>query len=231
MQLICFSYAGRGASVYSTWAKLLSPSVTIRAVQLPGRENRFSEPCIKRISDLMPELVKALQSRLTQPFALFGHSMGALICFELARELRRQNLPEPVHLFLSAHRAPHLPDPYPPIAHLSEEEFVEEVQRRYGGIPEPVKQSKELMEIMIPVLRADFEMLENYQYVMEEPLFCPITVLGGFEDFETTDAELEAWQLHSRKVFDLKLFPGDHFFLQTSQSELLGFLNKKLSTL
>ena len=217
--------------MYSSWTKSLPEEVEVCAVQLPGRENRLREPLFTSFPDLITTLVSALQPWMDRPFAFFGHSLGALISYELACELRRQGWREPLHLFVSARRAPNLPEPHGPIAHLPKRAFVEAVRRRYDGIPDAVVESEELMEVMIPVLRADFELLENYVYVEKESLSCPITAFGGLQDFEIADEELEAWRRHTRNAYCLKLFEGNHFFLNSSEEEVLKFMSKELSSL
>ena len=231
LRLFCFPYAGRGASVYSSWTKSLPEEVEVCAVQLPGRENRLREPLFTHFPDLITTLVSALQPWMDRPFAFFGHSLGALISFELASELHRQGWRGPLQLFVSARRAPHLPEPHGPIADLPGKAFIEAVRHRYEGIPDAVLESEDLMEIMIPVLRADFELLEKYEFVKKESLSCPIMVLGGLQDFEIGDEELEAWRMHTRNLCNLKFFAGNHFFLNSSEGEVLKFMSKELSSL
>jgi len=161
------------------------------------------------------------------PYVFFGHSLGALIGFELACQLRRQNSTDPVHLFVSGRRAPQIPDPNPPIHQLPEAEFIDEL-RRFDGTPEEVLKHPELMEIFLPVLRADFALLETYEYTSEKPLDCPITAFGGLQDRKATREELAAWRDQTHGDFRLQLFPGDHFFLHSVQPILLQAIAQDL---
>src|SRR5260370_28895087 len=138
-RLFCFPYAGGGTSIFHTWKGMLPPDVTVCPIQLPGREKRLAEPPFTRISLLVRAMAHALRPFLNCPFAFFGHSMGALISFELARQLRRQKAPEPTYLFVSAQKAPQLPDLTPPLHQLAEADFVEHLHRLYGT-PEAILQ-------------------------------------------------------------------------------------------
>jgi medium-chain acyl-[acyl-carrier-protein] hydrolase len=162
------------------------------------------------------------------PFAFFGHSMGAIICFELARYLRKQRLPVPLHLFASGCSAPQIPEEGPFDYDLPEPEFIEKL-RVLNGTPKEVLEHQELMELMIPLLRADFALAQNYTYFPEPPLDCPITVFGGTQDIEIGQDRLEAWRKQTSCSFALHMLAGDHFFLHTSQSILLPLLTERLS--
>jgi medium-chain acyl-[acyl-carrier-protein] hydrolase len=164
---------------------------------------------------------------LDKPFIFFGHSMGGLISFELARLLRRDYSLSPVHLFVSGRRAPQIPTPDPRIHTLPEPAFLEEL-RRLNGTPEAVLENSELMQLLIPTLRADFAVLETYVYAPGPTLDCPITTFGGLHDREVSCDELEAWREQTNAAFSLQMFPGDHFFLHSAQSLLLQSLSRAL---
>jgi medium-chain acyl-[acyl-carrier-protein] hydrolase len=161
------------------------------------------------------------------PFAFFGHSMGALITFELARQLRRQYGLNPVHLFISGRRAPQIPDLEPPIHQLLESAFVEEL-RRLNGTPESVLQNAKLMQLVLPALRADFALLETYVYSTEDPLDCPISTFGGLQDGEVSYDDLAAWRDQTNSSFTLKMIPGNHFFVQSARSLILSAVSQEL---
>ena len=167
LRLFCFPYAGGGPSIFRTWSSYLPQSVELCRIHLPGRENRFRELPFAQLSPLVRVLAPVLKPYLNIPCAFFGHSVGALVAFELARQLRRQYGLVPAHLFVSAFRAPQIPDPDPPMHQLHDAEFVEELARRYEGIPEAVQQDAELMEVFRPILRADIAMSETYRYTDE----------------------------------------------------------------
>jgi medium-chain acyl-[acyl-carrier-protein] hydrolase len=182
-----------------------------------------------RIEDVVQDAAAAIHAYLDIPFAFFGHSMGALICFELARHLRSEYGVAPVHLFISARRAPQFPDRRPLLRPLRDDQFVAEMRRRYNGIPREVLADAELMKLLLQVLRADVEMLETYVYVPGAPLECPITAFGGREDTEAGIVELEGWREHTNGRFKTKLFPGNHFFVQSAQREVLETISHNLS--
>lgn len=226
-RLFCFPFAGGGASLFRTWQDLLPSDITVCPVQLPGRENRLAEPPFTRIALLVRGLVHALHPLLNCPFAFFGHSMGALISFELARQLRRQKAPVPIYLFVSAQQAPQLPDLAPPLHQLPEADLIEQL-RYLNGTPEAILQEAELMRIMLPTLRTDLGMCETYTYLKEEPLACPISVFGGWQDTDVNYNSLAAWRDQTCNIFTLRLLPGDHFFIKDSQASLLKAISHDL---
>jgi surfactin synthase thioesterase subunit len=150
--------------------------------------------------------------------------MGTMVSFELARELRRRRLPEPSALFLSAGRAPHLPDPDPPIHQLPDAAFIAELRARYDGIPGEVLSNEELLELVLPGLRGDMKLLETHDFAEEEPLEMPITCFGGRDDSRLSHEDLEGWARHTRGAFVLRRLPGDHFFLHSHRALLLQYL-------
>lgn len=179
------------------------------------------------LSPLIQVLAEALSSLLDKPFAIFGHSLGALVGFELARQLRRQYGVNPVRLFVSAGCAPQVPRRGSPIHILPAKEFLAAVCG-LNGIPMEVLEHEELMEIILPPLRADFAVYETYTYSAEPPLSCPISTFGGLQDGKVSHSDLEAWRDQTTASFSLRMFPGDHFFLNTTQPLLLQMLSQEL---
>lgn len=230
LRLFCFPYAGSGASIFRTWSNNLPAEIEVRPVQLPGRESRLAEPPFTRLSPLVQTLTYVLRPYLNMPFAFFGHSMGALISFELARHLRRQHGLGPGYLFVSGSRAPQIPDPDPPIHQLPESAFMEELRGLHGTL-EPILQNAELMQLLLPVLRADFAVCETYVYVTEDPLACPISAFGGLQDCEVSCNDLAAWRDQTYSFFTLRMLPGDHFFLHSAQAPLLQAISRDLTRL
>lgn len=230
LRLFCFPYAGGGALAYRTWVQDLPAGVDLCPVQLPGRESRLLEQPYTRIGALVQTLLDVLWPYFDRPFAFFGHSLGALIGFELARQLRQQRGLSPAHLFVSGRRAPQLPDPDHPIHCLPEAEFVEEL-RRLGGTPEAVLQDADMLQLVLPVLRADFAMCETYAYAGWDPLDCPITGLGGWQDPKARYDELAAWHEQTQAGFRLHMLPGDHFYLRSARDPLLQILAQELTPL
>ncbi len=220
LRLFCVPYAGAGASIFRTWAESLPAEIEVCALQLPGREDRLGETPFTRFAPLVQTLVPILQPYLDLPFTFFGHSMGALVSFELVRELRRQGCPSPTHLFVSALRAPQLPDLNLPIHRLPEPKFIEALQQ-LKGTPEGILQNVDLMQLLSPTIRADLAIAENYIYSAQDPLPCPITAFGGQEDFIVRPEELEGWKAQTLSSFHLQMFPTDHFFVHHNRTELL----------
>lgn len=228
VRLFCFPYAGGGASIFRTWSDRLPQEIEVCLVQLPGRENRIMEPPFSTMDALLSSLMPSLLPYLDMPYAFFGHSMGALISFELARFLRRTgHNNSPVHLFVSGRRAPQIPNSSPPTHHLAEPAFLGEI-RRLKGTPEEVLQNAELLKVVIPLLRADFALCETYRYEKEIPLNYPISAFGGLQDEGVTRESLAAWQKQTSHPFKMHFFAGDHFFLRKEQSSLLHVLAQEL---
>src|SRR5689334_20484357 len=173
LRLFCLPYAGGGASMFHPWVEALAPSIDVRAVQLPGRENRLPEEPFIALNPLVAALADVIAPQLDMPYALFGYSMGALIVFELARELARVHARTPVKLMVAAHRAPHIRDPDPDIHDLPEPRFIQAIRRLHGTADE-VLDHPELRSLLLPLLRADFTLCETYRHEVADPLECPI---------------------------------------------------------
>jgi medium-chain acyl-[acyl-carrier-protein] hydrolase len=227
VRLFCFPYAGGAAQEFRSWSEALGEDVEVYPVQLPGRENRLSEPAFDELPRLLEGILDAFSARWSDPFVLFGHSMGALVAFELARELRRRVGTTPAHLFLSGRCAPRHRDPARVLHSLPEADFIERL-RDLDGTPEEVFANAELREVFFPTLRADFAVCERYRYRAETPLECPITVFGGSRDEEHPPALLEEWQAETSGAFALHMFPGNHFFIRTARQAVLATLGREL---
>jgi medium-chain acyl-[acyl-carrier-protein] hydrolase len=181
----------------------------------------MAETPFTRLDSLVQNLGESLLPLLDRPFACFGHSLGGLLTFELARWLRYHRQPEPRHLWISAARAPQLPITDPPIHALPEAELVAEL-RRYNGTPAAVLENAELMELLLPTIRADFTLLETYRYQLQTPLTCSITALAGSQDLIVRSEEIAPWQVHTVGAFSLNVVSGGHFFVH--QPQILQFL-------
>ncbi len=227
LRLIALPFAGGAASAYRTWQDELPAWVEVCPVQLPGRETRFREPPFTRLAPLVGSLAEALTAYPDRPFALFGHSFGALIAFELARELRRQGLPRPQRLIVSGRGAPHLPPRHAPFHLLPDRQLLDEL-RRLNGTPAAVLDHDELVRLILPTLRADFTAHETYSHTDEPPLDVPILALGGVQDRLAPFADLDAWRQHTAAGFELRMLPGDHFFIQSQRTLVLQCLSRYL---
>ncbi|MBX3301075.1 MAG: thioesterase [Nitrospira sp.] len=227
LRLFCIPYAGGGPSVFRSWSEHLPVDVEVCAVHVPGRETRVNEPAIGDLMCLVRELSKAIEPYLDLPYALFGHSVGGLVSFELARELRRRYGVEPFHLFISGCPAPQLRET-DPMYDLPEAEFLARLQQLNGTPPE-VMSHPELMALMVPTLRADFSLRDTYRYHGEPPLTCPISAFGGTQDADVGHEKLEGWREHTTARFHVRLFQGNHFFLRTAQEPVLETLTASLN--
>ena len=217
IRLLCLPYAGGGAAAYHRWRRLMPAPFDLVSLTLPGHDGRLHEPPYTDLRELAAALVNDIEPVLDRPFALVGCSMGAWLAFEMSRELQRRGggkharLPE--LLIVAASRPPQARSSASPMYLLPDAEFVATLGRRYGGIPAAVRESPELLKLLLPSLRADLQMVETYEYVEEAPLAVPIFALGGVEDVAVSPTDLAEWRRHTSGDFTLRLFPGGHFFL------------------
>ncbi|NET45469.1 thioesterase II family protein [Okeania sp. SIO2B3] len=224
LRLFCFHSSASGASLFRLWGKHLPSNIEVCAIQLPGRETRIKETLITKWDDLLSSLTKDLQPFLTEyPFVFFGHSLGGLICFEVARKLRAKKLPTPKYMFISGRRAPHIPIDNQ--LHQASNQTLISTLREYGGTPEAVLENQDLMELFLPILRADFTLNEKYIYSLEAPFEFPIVAFRGINDTAVNLQQLSEWEKHTVGNFALHEFPGGHmFFLQQPETLIEAIL-------
>jgi medium-chain acyl-[acyl-carrier-protein] hydrolase len=227
LRLFCFPYAGGSASVFRNWVKLFPQEIDVCPIQYPGREKRIIESQFTSMEPLIDELANVLLPEVEIPFAFFGHSLGALISFELARRFQRNGI-SPVRLFVSSYRAPAIAKRRPPMHLLPDTEFVERL-REYNGTPDAVLQNSELMNVLLPTLRADFALHETYVYSADVPLKCPISAFGGIEDLEVNYNDLKLWKEQTTCSFKIQMFRGDHFYIYDESKELINSIVKDLA--
>ena len=227
LRLFCFPYAGANAMVYRSWAQKVPDNVEVVAIQLPGRGTRMHEEPLTKLPEVVELLSSALAGSLNEPFAFFGHSMGALIAFEFARLLRREGRALPRHLFVSGRSAPQLSPDERLLYNLPTSELLQEL-KQLDGTPREALEHPELMDLMLPILRADFSICETYEYADFAPLECPISAFGGFQDVDVPREKLEAWRAQTSSSFTLRMLPGNHFFLHSNETTLLNLLSIQL---
>jgi medium-chain acyl-[acyl-carrier-protein] hydrolase len=220
LRLFCFHYAGGSAQVFHDWPRHLPPGVEMGAIQLPGRGHRLGEPHVRRLTSLSRVLAQELLPYLDKPFVFFGHSLGALLCFETARSLRLENRRQPAHLFVSATEAPHRLSLRESLSGLQKSALVKKLHE-FNGTPVEVLHNDELMDLLLPTIRADFELCETYEYHPEPLLECPMTIYGGLEDHEVEAERLAAWSEMTVGPCETRMFPGGHFYLNSSQTIFL----------
>ena len=228
VRLICLPHAGGGAALDRPWSAEAVPALDVVPVQLPGRERRLRERPFTAMAPLVEALAGALAPVLDRPFALFGHSLGAWVGFELARHLRAVGGPQPMRLFVSGSRAPHLPDTRPAIHDLPGSEFVAALGR-LGGTPDEVLDHPDLMALLEPVLRADFAIADTYAYRPEEPLPFPISAFSGTADALAPPPTVAAWAALSQGQFRQRTLPGGHFFIQEQRAAILAAIHDDLA--
>jgi medium-chain acyl-[acyl-carrier-protein] hydrolase len=228
VRLICLPFAGGSANHYWDWPTYLSPDVEVVAVQLPGRADRLAEAALDSVDPLADQLLDGLSPYLDLPLAIFGHSMGALIGFELVRRLRATGR-EPVHFFASGCPAPHLARDRSTDRHLlPDREFLSAVVAM-DGVPREVLEEPELVELVLPALRSDFTLVETYGFRPQPPLSCPVSAFGGDHDAEVSRGEVEAWSCHALDRFRFRMLPGGHFFVNTCRPALLRLIDEELA--
>jgi medium-chain acyl-[acyl-carrier-protein] hydrolase len=228
VQLLCLPYAGGGTWIFKGWARKLPSWLELWVAELAGRDSLARQPPSTRLDDYVAALSRALARADERPVVLFGHSMGALLAFELARALRRLRAVFPLTLCLSGHRAAHLPSPHRPIHLLPQASFIAELSA-LQGTPDAVLADVDLTDYFVSLLRADFATCETYRYMPEPPLDCGIIALGAVDDPTTSVEELGAWRVLTRGRFRMRLFRGGHFFVNTSQDGVVTALAEELS--
>jgi surfactin synthase thioesterase subunit len=229
-RLICIPYAGASASVYARWAAALTAPIELCALELPGHGHRLGEPLNRGVAALVKQFADGLGDALDMPYAFFGHSMGALLCYELTRCLASMGLPLPIKLLLSGFPAPHIRRPPPVTYDLPDREFVAAVQR-YDGMEGEILANRELMELILPILRADLCACQTYRYQPGPRLATSVVALGGREDPEASQEELLGWRDLVTGGFSLHMFPGAHFFIRTHENEVLRAIESELDFL
>ncbi|MCF6522535.1 thioesterase II family protein [Streptomyces sp. JJ36] len=228
LQLFCFPYAGGSARIFSGWESALPAHVRLRAVEPAGRGSRFRERPHDRIETLTQDLLPTLLAARDAPYALFGYSLGALVAYELARIMEQRYGCPPLHLCVGAFRAPHLKRSAVPDYNLPEAEFRERL-RAFNGTPDAVLADDSLMELVIPLLRADLAVADTYRHTGGRPLSCPITAFAGSGDEEVPLPAVAQWERHTAAAFALTVLDGDHFFIHQQESALLGHLSAALT--
>jgi medium-chain acyl-[acyl-carrier-protein] hydrolase len=220
-RLFCFPHAGGAPIAFFPWADLCGEDIECISLQYRGRAQRLKEAPLTSIEEFVREIGSDLAALCDKPFAFYGHSFGGIVAFELARQLQRSARPGPRHLYVGATRPPHLESPFPPIHGLPEDEFIANIQSRYGGIPSVILEDAEVMKMFLPAMRGDFTAYESYRYQPGAPLDIPITAFGGAQDKAVKAECLHEWELHTEAGFDINILPGDHFFPLTSATELV----------
>ncbi len=228
VRLFGFPYAAGRPRAFRSWPRQLPRRCELLAVCYPGRGSRLEEAPSQTVRELAVEAAAAIALHSGGvPFALFGHSMGALVAFEVARELRRAAGPQPARLFVSGQAAPQLPVAGQPTVALPDEAFTERL-RAIGGTPPEVLESDQLMRLLLPAIRADFNACDTYAYEPEDPLCIPIRAFAAIDDAEVSPVEVEAWRTQTSMAFDKQVLAGGHFFVHSAEQAVLQAITAAL---
>ena len=227
-RMFCFSYAGGSAFNYLRWQEAIDPSIEICAVQLPGRGTRIAEPPISSLPNLLRALAPEVARLDDLPTVFFGHSVGALVAFELARYLRLHGLQLPMHLFVSGCQAPQFRSTPQQLHSFSDDEFIE-VLRQYEGTPPEVLESQALMSLLLPTIRADFALAENYRYRHAPLLPMRVSVFAGTQDNNKGLGQVDGWQKETTQPCRITWFEGGHFFLNSQRDAVVRQINDELT--
>ena len=227
-RLYCFAYAGGNASAFMGWQDALPAHVEVCGVQLPGRGARFGEPPFRQMAALVDALAPVLQRSVDRPFALLGHSLGALVAFEVARRLAAGGTARPAHLYVSGCHAPRFRDPSKDY-HLLDDDKLVAVLRDYNGTPPEVLADRELVAMLLPSIRADFELAETYRYQPAATLDIPVTAWAGRDEARSSSDQVSGWGLETTGPFEQAWFDGGHFFIHEQRPRVLAQLASSLS--
>jgi pyochelin biosynthesis protein PchC len=227
-RLVCFPHAGGSATYFFPFSRDLASGTDVVAVQYPGRQDRWREPCVEDLQVLADLVTAELPPWLDRPVAFFGHSMGALLAFEVARRLQEQGV-ELMSLFVSGRRAPAcLRDER---LHLAADERLIADLKRLNGTDGKVLENDDVLRMVLPCLRSDYKAVETYRYQPGPRLSCPVAVLTGEDDPQVTPEEARSWENHTSAGFDLRTFPGGHFYLSTQVTAVTETISVRLAAL
>ena len=219
VRLVCIPHAGGGAVTFHPWARALRPHVEVFAAQLPGRESRLKETPLRTLGEIVEPLAAAVAAVADRPLVVFGHSLGAVLAFEIVQRLPRDARARIAHLIVSGRPAPHLLSRAPRLAHLPQREIVFRIAELYGNIPAALLEEPEFVAMLGAALQPDLEVLERYHRTERTPLPCSIAAYGGADDSLVSRGELEAWREHTQAQFRCVQMPGDHFYFKTAAGQ------------
>jgi len=228
INLFCLPFAGGSKTAYYRFTELAPEALTIIPLELPGRGTRYSEPLLTDLHAMVDDIMAQIRPRLSQPYALYGHSMGALLCYLLAKRIAQEKLNAPLHLFLTGKGAPSILFNRK-IRHLMpQEELVADLQQM-GGMPDIVLKDHKLLDLFLPIIRADFQAVESFRYEEPARLDLPLTVITGSEE-SIADEKIKPWQLETFATVTFRKLPGGHFFIFNYSREILEMITHALYT-
>ncbi len=226
--LFYFHHSGGGASMFHPWVEHLSPSIELIAIQLPGRETRFTEKLTDSLIEILDNLTEGFTSFLETPFIVFGHSLGGILAYEFAREIYEKYALLPKHLIVSAMRAPHLPRKS--YLHMLNDRELAEKLKLFDGIDDKILQNEELLELFLPIIRSDLSISETYHSSTVKQMPCNITLLSGREDKTLSEQDIKEWKKYTKAEFKSLSFVGGHFFIKNNQNAIINYINDIAAT-
>jgi surfactin synthase thioesterase subunit len=226
-RLFCVPFAGGGPAAYRLWANDLPSDIEVVAVQLPGRNPAAPAPPPDSVAEIVAILRPELEAVADVPFALFGHSLGALIAFELAVALERAPTTGPDRLFVSGRASPTKLFRGRSLHALGDDAFLDALSEQFGGVPEAVRAEPDLLALLLPALRADIRTFETYAPLTDRDVRCPVHVYGGADDPSPRPDDLAGWQEVAEQPITVRVFPGGHFYLNTARAELTADLARR----
>jgi medium-chain acyl-[acyl-carrier-protein] hydrolase len=228
LRLICLPYAGGNAAIYHQWSNKIINDIELISLQPPGRSYRLQETPFNDMEKLIDDLMQVLPSILDKPYVIFGHSLGSRIGFELIHRCQSLGLRLPDHFIASGSRGPQVPCLEEQSYHLPDDQFILKL-KEMDGTPEELLNSKELMALLLPMIKADFQIAETYRFSGNLLLDIPISVFGGTDDDKVNYQNLEAWQQYFSQPTNITLFSGGHFFINSHQTEVVDLVNTVLA--
>ncbi|MCP3742352.1 thioesterase II family protein [Rossellomorea sp. BNER] len=231
VKLFCIPFAGGSAVIYSKWKKWMAHSIEVNEVELAGRGRRMNEPLIENMEEMVEDIYDSIKNYITEPYSIFGHSMGGLLTYELCHKLQKEGYPAPVHVFVSGRKAPQLKARKKLIHSLPDQEFITEILK-YDGMDKNIFENKELANIFLPILKADFKLIETYKFNPPFNLLkSNISVFHGMDDKTVDVEELSLWSEVTKKESKIYTFPGGHFFINEYPEQVVNKINETLSGL
>ncbi len=231
IRLFCFPFLGGNSSYFNDWSEHLPSWIDVCAIELPGRQKRLFEEPITKFQTLIDNLGYALRPFISEiPFVFFGHSFGGLVSFELANKIKKDAGVAPQALFISGCAPPSRLINIEWSQMQGEKQIIDWL-RKLQGTPEWALENAEFIDFVLPVIKADYELLKTYHYVETQPINIPIYTFGGINDYEVSEGDLREWSKFTNRNFEMHLFPGGHFFINTTKKEFLSKIYKLLRPL
>lgn len=231
LRLFCLPYAGGSATIYNRWKNKVINNIIIMPVELQGRGKRFLEPLYSSVEQAATDIFNYIINEVDEEeYAIFGHSMGCLLSYEVARKIKESGFKEPIHIFFSGKEPPHIKERGKTLHTLPDEEFISEIYKK-GGMPKEIFENKEILKIFTPILKADFKIIETYAFKPDiNKLNYNISVLNGSKDDEISHERIMEWKLYTNKECNIYEFDGGHFFIMDKEDEVLKLIGSTLQS-